>query len=169
MLHLAATLVEVALGGTPAQWFYPPVIPEHVAALVFFSFGEEFGWRGFAYPRMAARYGPISGSLLLGAAWGLWHLVMMVTPDGQLTVMPGIFIAIAELAVWSVVIAWLFERSGRSLAVAVAVHMGGHLDNVNRAPEEETRLRLLRFAVIVVAAVFAARALRRTPIAPAQS
>src|SRR5687767_13226495 len=24
-LHLPATLLEIALGGSPAQWFYPPV------------------------------------------------------------------------------------------------------------------------------------------------
>ena len=43
--------------GPPAQWFYPPSTPETVAALVVFPLGEEFGWRGFAYPRLAARFG----------------------------------------------------------------------------------------------------------------
>ena len=31
--------------------------------------GEEVGWRGFALPRMQPRYGPLSGTLIMGALW----------------------------------------------------------------------------------------------------
>ena len=72
-----------------------------------------------------------------------------------------------KMALYSVVLAWVFERGNRSIAVAIAVHMGAHLDNVNRAPEEEVRLRVLRFAVLLVAASLAARALRNIPAARA--
>jgi hypothetical protein len=65
----------------------------------------------------------------------------------------------ADLALWSVVLAWCYERGGRSLAVAMAVHAGAHLDNVTRAPEAEVRLRVLRFVVLLLAAALAARAL----------
>jgi membrane protease YdiL (CAAX protease family) len=159
-LHLPATLIEVALGGHPAQWFYPPVLPEHVAALVVFSVGEEFGWRGFAYPRLAERHGPVTGSLILGAVWALWHLGMWFTPEGP----PGLVmlgIGMAELALWSIVFAWVFERGHRSMAVAIALHAGGHLDNVFRAPETEVRLRVLRFVVLAIAAALAARSLSK--------
>ncbi|MDP9150217.1 MAG: CPBP family intramembrane metalloprotease, partial [Myxococcota bacterium] len=71
-VQFPATVVEVLLGGQPARWFYPPVRPEHFAAMVMFPLGEEFGWRGFAYPRLAQRHGPVVGSLILGAVWGLW-------------------------------------------------------------------------------------------------
>jgi membrane protease YdiL (CAAX protease family) len=161
LLHLPATVLEVALGGAPAQWFYPPVKAEHVAALVMFSLGEELGWRGYAYPRMAARHGPVVGSLVLGAAWGLWHLMMLFTPDGAAPTPLTLGKAILELALWSVVIAWIFERGHRSLLVAFAIHAGGHLDNVNRAPLDEVRLQALRLAVLAIAAVLAARALAR--------
>lgn len=166
-LHLPATLAEVALGGEPAQWFYPPARPEHWAALVMFSIGEEFGWRGFAYPRVVERWGPIVGPLVLGAVWGLWHLVMMVKPDGRTPAPVDVAIVMATLALWSVVIAWLLEKSNRSLAVAIAVHMGAHIDNVDRAPETELRLRVLRFVVVAIAAALAARSLLKSPRAPA--
>jgi membrane protease YdiL (CAAX protease family) len=157
-VQLVATLVEVLLGGHPAQWFYPPARPEHFAALVMFSFGEEFGWRGFAYPRIAERYGPVVGSLLLGAVWGLWHAGMVFAPDpphayGWQT----LAIFVPTLALWSVVIAWFLERSNRSVAVAIGLHMGAHIDNVSRAPESEVRLRILRFVVLAVVAALAAR------------
>jgi membrane protease YdiL (CAAX protease family) len=160
LVQLVATLIEVALGGHPAHWFYPPQRPEHFAALVMFSFGEEFGWRGFAYPRMEKRYGPVVGSLVLGAVWGLWHLGMLFAPEPLRALPPEtVFIYMAELALWSVVMAWFFERGGRSMAVAIAMHAGAHVDNVSRAPESEVRLRILRFAVLAVVAAIAARAL----------
>ena len=46
---------------------FTEVVPE-----IMFSLGEEFGWRGFAYPRMAQRHGPVIGSLLLGCVWAIW-------------------------------------------------------------------------------------------------
>ncbi len=159
-LHLVATLIEVALGGTPAQWFYPPVLPESVAALVVFSVGEEFGWRGYAYPRLAALRGPVVGSLILGVVWGVWHLGMMFTPDGHAPDPRSFGLDTLELALYSVVFAWVFERAGRSMAVAIAMHAGGHLDNVHHAPDEP-RLELLRFVVLAIAAALAARALHR--------
>jgi hypothetical protein len=55
--------------------------------------------------------------------------------------------------------AWFFERSNRSIAVAIALHAGAHIDNVTRAPETEVRLRILRFVVLAVVAALAARSL----------
>jgi len=158
-VHLPATLVEVALGGHPAHWFYPPVQAEHVAALVVFSFGEELGWRGFAYPRLAARHGAVVGSLILGAVWGLWHLGMLFTPEAGPPAPLTVALFMADLALWSVVMAYFFERGGRSLAVAVAMHAGAHIDNVTRAPATEVRLRILRFVALAIVAALAARAL----------
>jgi membrane protease YdiL (CAAX protease family) len=158
-LHFVATLLEVALGGQPAQWFYPPVKPEHIAALVMFSVGEEFGWRGFAYPRLARRFRPVIGALIVGAVWGLWHLGMMFTPDKGAPGLSDLGLVVVELALYSIVIAWVFERGDRSMAVAIAFHAGGHLDNVSRAPETEVRLRVLRFVVLAVVAALAARSL----------
>ena len=166
-LQLVATLLEVALGGHPAHWFYPPTRPEHFAALVTFSLGEEFGWRGFAYPRLARRHGPVLGCVILGAVWGLWHLGMLVTPEKGAPDPATLGLYMAQLAGWSLVLAWAFERGRRSMAVAIAFHAGEHLDNVFRAPETELRLRVLRFVVLVVAAALAARALARMPRAEA--
>lgn len=161
-LHIAANLIEIALGGQPAHWFYPPVEPERIAALVMFPLGEELGWRGFAYPRLVERHGVVIGCLILGFFWAIWHLGMMFTPD-RYPDLVNLGFAVVELTAGCFVWAWIFERSGRSMAVAIALHMGAHLDNTNRAPESEVRLRILRVVVFVIAAVFAARALTAKP------
>jgi membrane protease YdiL (CAAX protease family) len=159
-LHLLATALEVVTGGHPAQWLYPPMTPEQVAALVVFPLGEEFGWRGFAQPRLVRRYGPVRGSLVVGAVWGLWHLLYGVTPQSAGFDTLGFVLLLVELPLYSVIIGWIFERSGRSLAVALAFHAGAHLDNIQRAPRTDLRLQGLHILVLLLVAIIAARALR---------
>jgi membrane protease YdiL (CAAX protease family) len=52
--------------------------PAYVTTLVFVSLlgggFEEPGWRGFALPRLEARFTPVRATLVLGLVWGLWHL-----------------------------------------------------------------------------------------------
>jgi membrane protease YdiL (CAAX protease family) len=164
-LHLVANVIEVLLGGQPAHWFYPPTRPEFIAALFAFSFGEEFGWRGFAYPRLVSRHGLVVGSLILGAVWGLWHFFMLFTPEHGAPSLQLLGTTMLELALYSVVLTWPFERGNRSMAVAIAFHMGGHLDNVTHAPESEVRLRVVRMLVLILAAAVAAMAAAARPVA----
>jgi membrane protease YdiL (CAAX protease family) len=163
-VHLLATLLYVAIGGRPEQWLHPPVQPEHLAALVVFPIGEEFGWRGFAYPRMADRYGPVKGSLLVGCFWGLWHLAYAITPEAAGFDFVEFGTTMVELPLYSLLIAWVFERANRSMAVALAFHAGDHLDHIERASRADPRLHVLHLAVVAVIAVAAARSLARRSI-----
>jgi hypothetical protein len=83
---------------------------------------------------------------------------MWFTPDGP-PALAAFTINALYITLASIVIAWLFEKSGRSMAVAIALHASGHLDNVHRAPAGELRLTILRLLVLAIAAAFAARAL----------
>jgi uncharacterized protein len=158
-IHLIATVLFVAIGGVPDTWFHPPTTSEQVAALVVFPLGEEFGWRGFLHPRLVGRYGLVWGSLLVGLVWGIWHLAYAVTPTAG-TFDPMEFgMTLVELPLYSLLIAWVFERANRSMAVAIAFHAGGHLDHLEHASRADLRLHGIHMLVLAIAAVVAARLL----------
>jgi hypothetical protein len=87
---------------------------------------------------------------------------MMFTPERGAPTLSALGLGMLSMALSSVVWAWFLEQGNRSLAVAIALHMGAHLDNVSRAPDSEVRLKALRLLVLVVAAALAARALQRS-------
>jgi len=45
--------------------------------------GEEIGWRGYALPRLAGRFGFAGASLLLGLIWACWHLPVFFLPGAD--------------------------------------------------------------------------------------
>ncbi|GAB4558548.1 MAG: hypothetical protein Tsb0020_03600 [Haliangiales bacterium] len=97
------------------------------------SFGEELGWRGFAYSRLVDRWertspalGVVWANLSLGLLWALWHLPTAFFPGAG--GIDGTFARYVALVVgMSVLIGWVFERSGRRTMIAVIAHMGINL------------------------------------------
>ncbi len=83
--------------------------------------GEELGWRGYALPRLLARFRPLPASLILGAIWGVWHLPSFFLSglvQAQLSL--GLFL-LAALGM-SVLVTWLFCHTGESVLIAVLFH-----------------------------------------------
>ena len=105
--------------------FRPQLFLFGIAAGVFAGFCEEFGWTGFAYPRMSSRLGALRGALLLGLLWGLWHFPVVdslgaASPHGRY--FPEFFAAfVAMLVALRVLIAWLYTNTG-SIRLAQSLH-----------------------------------------------
>jgi membrane protease YdiL (CAAX protease family) len=152
-VHALATALFVAIGGQPDRWFHPPSGPGQLAALVVFPIGEEFGWRGLAQPRMVRRHGFVKGSLIVGVAWGLWHLMYSITPQAAAFDPFEFGMTMLELPFYALLIGFVFQRSNRSIAVAIAFHAGAHLDHIERAPRTDLRLHVLHMMVLIVIAV----------------
>jgi membrane protease YdiL (CAAX protease family) len=140
---------SVALGGQPLvdlirqpSLLLATFLP--FVALGFFmpSLGEELGWRGFALPRLQERFGPMRGTLLLGALHALWHLPMFFTPNlGPFTA--GTFITFSLTAVVvTVLYTWVTNRAGGSVLPAILLHASGNAASglLNRLVPEELPL-----------------------------
>jgi len=152
-IFVAGRGVYSLLGGADAgPFFYPPVTSERIAGMIFFSIGEEIGWRGFALPRLEERYGALVASLILGFVWGLWHLPMFVIAG----LSPGTIAMSILLFVpaGSVVFTWIYDHTRGSLLIAILLHMGAHLNNSHQAlPGNVTPAVIHTVAYCVVALV----------------
>ncbi len=90
---------------------------------------EEVGWRGFAQPRIQRLYGPVVGSLILGALWGVWHLPFFFGPlarTGPEATFVSAGIALVEFSIGltglSVVMAWVLNNCRGSTLMAILLH-----------------------------------------------
>ncbi|HEY0641795.1 MAG TPA: CPBP family intramembrane glutamic endopeptidase [Nocardioides sp.] len=109
-------VVNVALQATGADvdWsLLPARVPTYLVSLaltaVLLGGQEEPGWRGYALPRLQDGHTPLRATLLLGLAWGIWH-VPLYGPAG--------FVVPLVLAFFYT---WLFNRTG-SVLLCVLVH-----------------------------------------------
>ncbi|KAB1187605.1 MULTISPECIES: CPBP family intramembrane glutamic endopeptidase [Haloferax] len=75
---------------------------------------EELGWRGFALPRLQARYGALQSGVFIGVLWALWHLPMFFTasaPHGTWPLGQQVLWGVSVVG-FSVVLTWLYNETG---------------------------------------------------------
>ncbi|MEJ2868773.1 type II CAAX endopeptidase family protein [Actinomycetospora sp. OC33-EN08] len=99
-------------------------VPGLVLQVVTTGLAEEPGWRDFALPRLQGRLGALRASFVLGPVWALWHAPLFLTEWGgrDTTWISPLNFLIFTVA-FTVVVTWLFNRSGESLPVAVLAHV----------------------------------------------
>ncbi len=88
---------------------------------ILISAGEEAGWRGYALPRLQARFGFWQASLILGLLWGCWHLPLFLIPG---TTQYGLAFPAYVLASigYSVIYTCLYNRGRGSVLLASLFH-----------------------------------------------
>lgn len=134
------------LAGRQGDWYFLPAGPQLVSILVI-SVAEETGWRGYAFPRLAAKYGAFVGSVILGVFWTFWHIPMFLGMDVPMSLLPVMLLLFVG---GSLFYAWLYRGTGGSLLIAVLAHAGAHLNNSHRPLPDDT------FPAIAHAVVYAA-------------
>jgi hypothetical protein len=142
---VAALYLFDMLGGPPVDWSgLPPlinVVPMIIMLTIFAGIGEEFGWRGFALPRLQARHNALVSSLIVGVIWALWHIPLFLTKgttqnDWMMEAGPVIPILGYSLFVIanSIQFTWLFNNTRGSVLLAAVNHgasnawVGGYID-----------------------------------------
>jgi CAAX protease family protein len=95
------------------------------------AIGEEFGWRGYALPRLQGRLGALRASLVIGVVWAAWHLPYYAYPD--IHPLPlGIDFTLFALALISesVLATWIYNSTGRSVLATILYHHSIHLASI---------------------------------------
>jgi uncharacterized protein len=132
-----AALIPFGLGGAAVGLYRlfggtgpggASLTPALLAWLVVYNFltgptGEEPGWRGFVLPRLLQRYSPLKASLLMGLAWGFWHLPLWLTSGLALSdLLPYILFFLTGIIALSLLMVWVYRQTSPSLAPMVILH-----------------------------------------------
>src|SRR5215203_2099580 len=124
----AVVLIVQALGlnefrWSEANWFVYLMLLVIALPVTLFTFGEEYGWRGYLLPRLLP-LGEIRASVLLGGIWGVWHLPLLLAGLNY----PGVNVWLAIIIFTFVTVAlsftytWFYVASGGSVLVAAVYH-----------------------------------------------
>lgn len=123
VIKLAAALVHrVVIGQWPPFGDTPvALIVLGISVSVWAQAGEEVGWRGYALPRLADRFGLAGASLVLGVIWAVWHLPLFVLPESGSTGQ-SFPVYLLQVTALSVAIAFLYWKTDGSLLLAMLLH-----------------------------------------------
>ncbi|WP_439290059.1 CPBP family glutamic-type intramembrane protease [Microbacterium sp. A84] len=100
-------------------------LPMLIIQMLTTGLAEEPGWRDFALPRLQDKFGPMRSAFILGPMWALWHMPLFLTewggyPDADWT--RPVSFAVFCIG-FNVVMAWIFNRTGQSLPLAMLAHV----------------------------------------------
>ena len=91
--------------------------------LIFFGFGEEAGWRGFALPRLQNKLNALSASIVLTLFWALWHLPLFFYRPGYMNMeIAGIVGWVFSLLTGSILLTWIYNSSKASILMCAVFH-----------------------------------------------
>jgi membrane protease YdiL (CAAX protease family) len=90
------------------------------------GFFEGLGWTGFATPQLRRRYSVALTGILIGLAWGFWHLLVVwwgssATSGGLSMALYRPVMLFSFLPPYRVLMTWVYERTG-SLLVGMLMH-----------------------------------------------
>ncbi len=134
---LLAVVVAAGYTKQPVNWagigpLYS-VIPSLILLILFAGFGEEFGWRGFALPRLRTRHTALIATLIIGGFHALWHIPLFLVkgePYNILAQQIGFLPAFLGYATMVVALSfqatWIFANTGGSVLLAAVYHGAGN-------------------------------------------
>ena len=98
-------------------------LPEVLVPFLTIQLFEEAGWTGFMQDTLQERRGPLVASILVAPAFVLQHLPILLMDAGIGLSSLIIVVALMVVAVFfRVVVAWLYNSSGRSVLVVALFH-----------------------------------------------
>ncbi|WP_169735721.1 CPBP family intramembrane glutamic endopeptidase [Intrasporangium oryzae] len=98
------------------------------------GFGEETGWRGYALPQLQRRFGPLTATLILAAAWAGWHVPQFFYLRSYKDFPPAMVpVFVFGLLAGAVVLTWLYNGTGGSILAVAVWHALYNLTGATRA------------------------------------
>ena len=120
LAYIVAWAAESGLTVPAVGPWAPAVVSGLLAGIL-----EEFGWSGFAFPRLQARYGFVPAGVAMGFIVAFWHLPLFLTP-GQPQTRFAFVPFLLTLIVARFLFGWIYNGSGRSILLTILFHASGN-------------------------------------------
>jgi membrane protease YdiL (CAAX protease family) len=131
VVGLGINLIARVLDGNPTYPIFSFLDKSWTFLLSAFLFGlfvglrEEFGWRGYALPRLQSRWNALTSSIILGVFWALAHLANWFMPPGSSSRDYPFWEFLVQIILTSIVYTWIFNNTkGNVLAIILAHAVG---------------------------------------------
>ncbi len=128
--------------GHSAEYRELPVPVYWFASILFYGWGEETGWRGFALPHLQTRRSAMRATVILSVGWAFWHLPLFGFSPGLSRM------GIGEVLGWyfsiltgAVLFTWLTNSTRGSILIAAIFH--GTMDIAFVSPASPTVANVL--------------------------
>ncbi len=128
LLFGGAILLSILIGTRPLDLTVISNPPYALVALVVIlltagPLQEEFGWRGYALPRLQARFNALTAAVILGFFWWLWHLPAVFVPGKFMADSLWLFVALSVVIVLtSILFTWVYNNTNGSVLATMLMH-----------------------------------------------
>jgi hypothetical protein len=165
VIFAGSILVSVLFGATPLDI---SVLTNPMVAIVGFivilltagPLQEEFGWRGFALPRLQTRFNALNSSLILGILWWLWHLPLVFIQGKFMVDSPMLFGALMfEIVLTTILFTWIYNNTNGSLLATLLFHTAMNWSIWVVLPGMKVTAAIIGITVVILLAVLAIIAL----------
>ena len=123
LVRLAMSLIALWLGLIPALQLRPASPAQLLllaSILLIAALPEELGWRGYVLPRLLQRHSALFASLVIGLAWGVLHLALLL--PGMMNAGAPVLPTFIQIVGFSVLVTWLYVNSGGKLVLTTLFH-----------------------------------------------
>jgi membrane protease YdiL (CAAX protease family) len=133
LLYPVIRYAALILGGAGVSFesFNNPLTLVGMGLFMYFlggPFGEEFGWRGYALPRLLQNFSMVNASLIIGIFWICWHLPLFVIPGSPQAQIPFWPWALGVVAM-ATIMTWIHVNVGGIVFAAIILHFSANWAN----------------------------------------
>ena len=105
--------------------FWSHMLGLSIPLLLFPGLTEEFAWRGYLFDHLRAKHSLGVASIIVGTVWGIWHCFDFIIGNWTFTI-PLFCSYILYLISISIIICYLYEKSGQNIVIAILTHFSAN-------------------------------------------
>lgn len=141
------------LGASPILSEFGPEQAIMLPIVIAFAFpnglGEELGWRGFALPKLQAKYNALISSVIIGLFWGIWHIPHWISQGLDLSALP---LSVVYLVPVAILFTWVYNNTDGSLLLVWLLHASMAITElfVPQLPTPTEKILTLLVAILIV-------------------